>query len=108
MNIFGKSDAKLISEARVMIDALNRIGNASEDFPMGLGQTFINEFTTTRDNVVEYNAEIDKLNAELLAKTKQMEEELNKMKRLHSEAKERVKHDVPQEKWIEFGIEDKK
>lgn len=108
MNIFGKSDAKLISEARVMIDALNRIGSASEDFPMGLGQTFINEFTTTRDNVVEYNAKIDKLNAELLSQTKQMDEELNKMKRLHSEAKERVKHDVPQEKWIEFGIEDKK
>ena len=108
MNIFGKSDAKIISEARVMIDALNRIGDTSEDFPMGLGKTFIEEFTLLRENVVTYNTELDKLKADLTAKTIQLSDEMKKMRKLYSEARERVKEDVPQEKWEQFGIDDKK
>ena len=46
MSIWGKSYADIISQARIMIDALNRLGSASEDFPMGLGVTFIDELTT--------------------------------------------------------------
>lgn len=33
---------------------------------------------------------------------------MKKMRKLYSEAKDRVKEDVPQEKWEEFGITDKK
>ncbi len=106
--IFGKSDAGVISEARIMIDALNRIGSTSEDFPMGLGETFIDEFTTLRDNVVTFNSEVDKLKADLAAKTMQFSDEMKRMKKLYSEAKERVKEGVPQEKWVQFGIDDKK
>ena len=108
MNIFGKSDAEIISEARVMIDALNRIGDTSEDFPMGLGKTFIDEFTTLRENVVAYSSEVDKLKADLAAKTMQLSDEMKRMKKLYSEAKERVKESVTQEKWEQFGIDDKK
>ena len=46
MAIFGKSYAEIISEVRIMIDALNRVGSASEDYPMGLGKTFIDELIT--------------------------------------------------------------
>ena len=108
MNIFGKSDAEIISEARVMIDALNRIGDTSEDFPMGLGKTFIEEFTRLRENVVTYNSEVDKLKADLAAKTMQFNDEMKRMKKLYSEAKERVKESVTQESWEQFGIDDKK
>lgn len=108
MRIFGKSDAEIISEARIMIDALNRIGSASEDYPMGLGSTFVEEFTASREKVVALNTEKEKLNAELTAKTMQLDDEMKKMKKLHSEAKERVKLDVPQEQWEQFGIDDKK
>ena len=108
MNIFGKSDAEIISEARIMIDALNRIGDTSEDFPMGLGKTFIDEFTALRANVVTYNSEVDKLKADLAAKTMQLSDEMKRMKKLYSEAKERVKESVSQEKWEQFGIDDKK
>jgi hypothetical protein len=38
----------------------------------------------------------------------QLDDEMKKMKKLYSEAKERVKLDVPQEKWVQFGIDDKK
>ena len=108
MSIFRKSDAELISEARIMIDALNRIGSASEDYPMGLGKTFVDEFTALREKVVGIASEKDKLNAELTAKTMQLDDEMKKMKKLYSEAKERVKLDVPQEQWEQFGIDDKK
>ena len=33
---------------------------------------------------------------------------MKRMKKLYSEAKERVKENVPQEKWEQFGIDDKK
>ncbi len=108
MSIFRKSDADFISEARIMIDALNRIGSASEDYPMGLGRTFVEEFTALREKVVTYASERDKINAELTAKTMQLDDEMKKMKKLYSEAKEREKLDVPQEKWEQFGIDDKK
>lgn len=108
MAIFGKSFADTISEVRIMIDALNRIGSVPEDFPMGLGTTFIDELTTSREKVVTYNTEKEKLNAELTAKTMQMDDELKKMRKLYDEAKDKVKQDVPQEQWIEFGITDKK
>ena len=108
MSIFRKSDADFISEARIMIDALNRIGSASEDYPMGLGRTFVEEFIALLEKVVTYTSERDKLNAELTAKTMQLDDEMKKMKKLYSEAKERVKQDVPQEQWEQFGIDDKK
>ena len=108
MSIFGKTDAEFISEARIMIDALNRIGSASENYPMGLGRIFVDEFTQLREKVVTYTAEKEKLNVELTAKTMQLDDELKKMKKLYSEAKERVKQDVPQEQWEQFGIDDKK
>lgn len=108
MSIFGKTDAEFISEARIMIDALNRVGSASDNYPMGLGRTFVDEFTALREKVVTYTSEKEKLNAELTAKTMQLDDEIKKMKKLYSEAKDRVKQDVHQEQWAQFGIDDKK
>ena len=108
MAIFGKTYADIISEVRIMIDALNRVGRLSEDFPMGLGETFIDELTASREKVVAYNTEAEKLKADLAVKNIQLDDEMKKMKKLYSEAKDRVKQDAPQEKWEEFGITDKK
>ncbi|MDD3357080.1 MAG: hypothetical protein PHO84_08505 [Dysgonamonadaceae bacterium] len=108
MSIFRKSYAEIISEVRIMIDALNRVGSVPEDFPMGLGETFIDELIASREKVVAYNTEKEKLNADLTAKSMQLDDEMKKMRKLYSEAKERVKQDVPQEQWEEFGITDKK
>ncbi len=108
MSIFRKSYAEIISEVRIMIDALNRVGSVPEDFPMGLGETFIDELTASREKVVAYNTEKEKLNADLTAKSMQLDDEMKKMRKLYSEAKDRVKQDVPQERWEEFGITDKK
>lgn len=108
MSIWGKSFAEIIGEVRIMIDALNRIGSVPENFPMGLGTTFIDELTASREKVVAYDTEIEKLKADLAAKNMQLDDELKKMKKLYAEAKDRVKQDVPQEQWEEFGITDKK
>lgn len=108
MSIFGKSYADIISEVRIMIDALNRVGNIPEDFPKGLGVTFIDELVASREKVVAYNTEKEKLEADLKAKSMQLDEEMKTMRKLYSEAKERIKLDVSQERWEEFGIDDKK
>ena len=108
MSIWGKSYAEIISQARIMIDALNRVGSVSEDFPMGLGETFIDELIASREKLVAYNTEKEKLKADLTAKTRELDEEMKRIKKLYSEAKKRVKEDVPQEQWERFGIEDKK
>lgn len=108
MSLWGKSFAEIISETRIMIDALNRVGSIPEDFPMGLGTTFIDELTASREKVVAYNTEKEKLEADLASKKKQLDDEMKKMRKLYSEAKERVKEDVPQIRWEEFGITDKK
>ena len=108
MAIFGKSYADIISEVRVMIDALNRVGSIPEDFPMGLGTTFIDEITESREKVVALNAEKEKLKAELAAKNVQLNDEMKMLKKMYSEAKEKVKQGVPQEGWEVFGIFDKK
>ena len=81
MAIFGKSYAEIISEVRIMIDALNRVGSASEDYPMGLGKTFIDELITSREKVVAYNDEKEKINTELVAKTMQLDDEMKTMKK---------------------------
>ncbi len=108
MSIFGKSYADIISEVRIMIDALNRVGSVPEDFPMGLGSTFIDELTASREKVVAYNTEKEKMNADLAAKSMQLDDEMKMLKKMYSEAKEKVKQGVPQEGWEVFGIYDKK
>lgn len=108
MAIFGKSFTDILSEVRIMIDALNRVGSTPDDFPMGLGSTFIDELTASREKVVAYNAEVEKLNADLAAKRMQLDDEMKKLKKLYSEAKDKVKVGVPQEGWEVFGIMDKK
>ena len=108
MAIFGKTYAETISEVRIMIDALNRVGSTSDDFPMGLGSTFIDELTASREKVVVLNSEKEKLNAELAAKSMQLDDEMKMLKKFYSEAKEKVKQGVPQEGWEVFGILDKK
>ena len=108
MAIFGKTYADIISEVSIMIDALNRVGSTSDDFPMGLGSTFIDELTASREKVVALNSEKEKLNAELAAKNVQLNDEMKMLKKMYSEAKEKVKQGVPQEGWEVFGILDKK
>lgn len=108
MSIWGKSYTEILSEVRIMIDALNRVGSVPEDLPMGLGSTFINELTASREKVVAYNADKEKLNAELAAVTMQLDDEIKAMRKLYFEAKDRVKQNVSQEQWAEFGIIDKK
>ena len=108
MAIFGKLFTDIMSEVRVMIDALNRVGSTADDFPMGLGSTFIDEITASREKALAYNTEIEELKAELTAKNVQLDDEMKKVKKLYSEAKDKVKEGVPQEGWSVFGITDKK
>lgn len=100
-----KSYSESISQAKVMIDGLT--GNLA-NLPKGMDEAFVNSLTDSRTQVVALNSEQEKLKADLKTKTAELDTEIANMMKLYSEAKKRVKMDIPQEQWKEFGISDKR
>ena len=100
-----KSYPESISQAKVMIDGL--ISNSANP-PKGIDEAFVTNFTNSRERAVSLNSEQEKLKADLKTKTAELDAEVAAMMKIYSEAKKRVKMDFPQEKWREFGIEDKR
>ena len=54
------------------------------------------------------NAECDRLRAELSPKVKEMNRVLDEVKSVYASEKKTLKGYYPQEKWIEYGISDKR
>lgn len=54
------------------------------------------------------NIEQEKLKSALKLKTEELNTSVDKVSKLHSEAKKVVKLALPQAQWIEFGMEDKR
>lgn len=100
-----KSYPESISQARVMIDGLTT--NAAA-LPAGISEEFVANLKANRDNAVRLNSEQEKLKADLKSKTSELDAELAAMNKLYAEAKKRVKLDIPQEQWKEYGIADKR
>ncbi len=99
-----KTYAENIKLLQVMVDGLN--GN-KDNLPKGLDEAFITNLSSSLAKTITYNSEQEKLKADLKTKTAHLEAELAKALKFYSEAKKRVKLDIPREQWREFGIEDK-
>jgi len=54
------------------------------------------------------NAEVERLRGELTPKVKQMNEKMALVKASYAEKKKTLKGYYPQERWIEYGIPDKR
>ncbi|MTE24982.1 membrane-binding protein, partial [Microbacterium sp. ZXX196] len=54
------------------------------------------------------NSEQEKLKADLKTKTQALDAKLNELQKLYAQLKKRIKIDIEQSQWKEFGIEDKK
>lgn len=100
-----KSYAENIKSVRIMIDGLRA---NKENLPAGLDEAFIEQLETLKNKVETLNSEQEKLKADLKTKTEVIEKESKLLLEKHSEAKKRVKLDIAQSQWREFGIEDKK
>lgn len=99
-----KSYSETMSETKMMVDALrNNVGQVTKIDP-----TFISDFEATKVKVETLNAEQEKLKADLKSKTEELNTEMKNLNEKYAFAKKRVKVDVPQAQWKEYGIQDSK
>ena len=96
-----KSYSAHITDAKVMIDALrNNHGKV-----MKIDNPFIMEMERLREEVERLNSEQEKLKADLKTKTQELDDRLKELNEKYIFAKKRVKVDIPQAGWKEFGID---
>ena len=96
-----KSYAQQITDAKVMTDALrNNSGNVTK-----IDAGFISDLDRIREEVERLNSEQEKLKADLKTKTQELDDRLKELNEKYIFAKKRLKVDIPQAGWKEFGID---
>ena len=83
-----------ITATKVMIDALRR----NDGKITKIDNTFVDEMEALR-------AEVEKLKADLKAKTEAFVSKMKELDQKYAFAKKRIKVDVPQVSWKEFGVD---
>ncbi len=101
-----KSYADVISQTEMMINALRN--NLETVVKRGLDEEFINQFSEARNTAISLNNRQEELKAELKTQTSMLNDKMDEVYSKLSEAKKVVKLAVPQAKWVEFGMPDKR
>lgn len=93
-----------IADAKIMIDALKKnTGQVTKIDP-----AFISDMEALKTGIEQLNTEQEKLKADLKSKTEQLNTQLKSLTEKYNFAKKRVKMDIPQTQWKEYGIQDSK
>lgn len=95
-----------LSRVHNLLEGLRRNVNLVSD--KGLDNKFIDQMEHDSEVAKGYNAENEKLRMEIKEKTIRANRQLFTIKNQVKEAKKIIKHNFPQEKWIDFGIADKR
>lgn len=74
----------------------------------GVAPSEIDEMEAKLKELDAINQECDRLRAELAPKVKEMNRVLDEVKSVYANEKKTLKGYYPQEKWIEYGIPDKR
>ena len=74
----------------------------------GVTPSEIDEMEAKLKELDAINQECDRLRAELAPKVKEMNRVLDEVKSVYANEKKTLKGYYPQEKWIEYGIPDKR
>lgn len=90
-----------ITSAKVMIDALR----SNEGQVTKIDTAFVNEMESLKNEAETLNSEQEKLKADLKAKTEALDAKLKALDEKYLFAKKRVKVDIPQAQWKEYGID---
>lgn len=101
-----QSFADLMSESQALVNGLKN--NLSEVEKRGVDADFVSKLEKMREKVIALNNEQDKLKADLKEKTAEIQKELDAMVAALSEGRKVVKIAIPQVRWVEFGIADKR
>ena len=76
--------------------------------PQKLSPDFIQNVETTLQKAIGCNTVQERLKADLKTQTAELDELMKELAKLYAEAKKRIKLDFPQERWKEFGFDDKR
>ena len=95
-----------IEKSRNLIEGLRR--HVREMGERGISNNEIEQMEKTVALLLEANAEVDSLREELAPKVKKMNELMTLVKNSYAEAKKTLKGYYPQERWIDYGIPDKR
>lgn len=101
-----QSYAELISEAQVMLAGLKN--NSEEVAKRGASAEFTANLEKARALAITLNDEQERLKADLKEKTNQLQTQMDAIVAMLSESRKVVKLALPQTRWKEFGIDDKK
>lgn len=98
-----KTIEQQIEKSRMLITGFRRNINV-----LGVTEAELNAMDVELRKLVEINAECDKLREELSVKVKNMNSILNVVKDSFFNYKKIIKQNYSQERWIDFGVADKR
>ena len=98
-----KTIEQQIVKSRMLITGFRRNINV-----LGVTEAELNAMDVELRKLVEINAECDKLREELSVKVKNMNSILNVVKARYFNYKKIIKQNYSQERWIDFGVADKR
>lgn len=95
-----------LEKSRTFAKGMKR--HISEMGERGVTNYEIAKFENNLDILELQSAEVDKIRAELTEKVRRMNETFMTVKETYSETKKVIKGYYPQERWIDYGIPDKR
>jgi len=94
-----------IEKSRNLVEGLRKHLNGIGG---GVTNDEINDMEQAIRELEAINAEVKRLREELTPKVKQMNEKMARVKASYAEKKKTLKGYYPQERWVEYGIPDKR
>ena len=95
-----------IEKTRSLLEGLRR--HVKEMGERGVTNDEINAMEQAVNELAASNAEVDRLREELAPKVKQMNTVMARVKDVYAEKKKTLKGYYPQERWIDYGVPDKR
>lgn len=98
--------ARQMNDIRLMLTGLK--ANRDRLAKRGVTPEYLQDFTELYEQVMRVDSEQEALKARLKEKTRELQDGVAVLSARYRQAKKIVKLEIPQEGWLEFGIEDKK
>ncbi len=95
-----------VEKSRTFIKGMKR--HISEMGERGITNEEVRRFENDLATLEQQSAEVDKIRAEVSEKVKRMNETFMRVKETYSDAKKVIKGYYPQERWMDYGIPDKR
>lgn len=95
-----------IEKSRTLINGMKR--HISEMGERGVSNNDVVKYENDLAILAQQSSEVDKLRAELTEKVRRMNETFASVKETYSLSKKVLKGFYPQERWVDYGIPDKR